>query len=58
MPIGDGLKVNEGLPIFSALTGLNIPTPFGCFQAPVVWPVSPFQFSGVCNTTLGAGGYL
>lgn len=25
-PIGDGLKVNEGIPIFSALTGINIPT--------------------------------
>jgi hypothetical protein len=54
-PIGDGLKVNEGLPIFSALTAINIPTPAGCYQIPMVWPISPLQFTGVCNTTLGAG---
>jgi len=57
-PIGDGLKVNEGIPIFSALTGINIPTPSGCFQAPTVFPASPFQFTGSCNFTLGAGGSL
>lgn len=39
-PVGDGAKVDEGLPIFSALTGL--PTPIGCL--PVVWPLSPIAF--------------
>ena len=58
MPIGDGLKVNEGIPIFSAITWINIPTPSGCYQAPAVWPLSPFQFTGVCNTTFWAWGSL
>lgn len=25
--LGDGLNIDEGLPIFSGLTGINIPTP-------------------------------
>jgi FG-GAP-like repeat len=57
-PIGDWLKVDEGLPLFSALTAINIPTPGWCYQIPVVWPVSPIQFTGVCNATSGAGWYL
>ncbi len=53
-PIGDGLKVDEWIPVFSALTAINIPTPGWCYQAPVIWPISPFEYTGTCNTTLGA----
>ena len=41
-PIGDGLRVDEGLPIFSSLTWFQIPwtgtTPPVC--VPAIWPVS------------------
>ena len=43
-PVGDGLKIDEGIPIFSALTGL--PTTFGCI--PMVWPPSPLT-TGSCS---------
>lgn len=58
MPVGDGLLIDEWLPIFSALTAINVPTPAWCYQIPTVWPVSPILFSGVCNTKLGAGWML
>jgi len=56
--IWDGLKVDEWIPFFSALTWLNIPTPSGCFQAPVIWPLSPFKYTWSCNTDVQAWGYL
>jgi len=37
MPIGDGLHVNEWLPVFSGLTWIGI----GPLCVPTVWPVSP-----------------
>lgn len=43
-PVGDGLKPEEGLPIFSALT--TLPTPYG--PMPFIWPPSP----------IGAGWYF
>lgn len=58
MPIGNGLRVDEGIPILSGLTGINIPNPSGCFQVPSVYPASPFAFRGTCNTSLGAGWSL
>ena len=58
VPVGDGMKVKEGLPILSALTAINVPTPAGCYQIPTIWPISPFEFTGSCNTNMGAGGYL
>ncbi len=36
IPIGDGLKIGEGLPIFSALTFKKV----GKYCVPTVWPVS------------------
>lgn len=42
--IGDGLRVNEGIPIFAAPT--TLPLPFG--PVPFIWPPSP----------MGAGGYF
>lgn len=50
-PVGDGLKVGEGIPIFSALTWM----PVGPYCIPSVWPVSPLSTG--CSG-LGAGGYL
>lgn len=42
MPGGDGLKVDEGLPLFSALTEIAIGPIYGvCYEYPSVWPVSP-----------------
>jgi hypothetical protein len=44
MPIGDGLRVNEWIPVFSALTWLQMmcwPSPC-CI--PVVYPVSPLAY--------------
>ncbi|NDK10028.1 VCBS repeat-containing protein [Candidatus Gracilibacteria bacterium] len=59
MPIGDGLRVGEGIPIFSALTGMNVPLGFGgCMQIPSFWPVSKNSYKGFCNGTPGAGGSL
>lgn len=58
MPIGDGLRVDEGIPFFSALTGRNVYTTHGCYQVPTVFPASKNQFTGVCNFTPGAGGKL
>lgn len=43
-PVGDGFKVNEGIPVFSAMT--TMPTTFG--PIPAIWPPFPN----------GAGGYL
>lgn len=58
LPIGNGLRVDEGIPILSGLTGINIPNPSGCFQVPTVYPASPFAFRGTCTTSLGAGWSL
>lgn len=57
-PVGDGFKVNEGIPVFSALTAINVPTSHGCYQVPTVWPGSPLRFQGSCTGTRAAGGYL
>ena len=57
-PVGDGFKVNEGLPVLSALTAINVPTPSGCYQVPTVWPASPLRYVGSCTAETGAGGYL
>ncbi|MCH2188381.1 hypothetical protein MK079_00960 [Candidatus Gracilibacteria bacterium] len=56
-PIGDGLKVGEGIPIFSALTGIPIYTP-ACVSVPATWPPSPLDTLSACSGTLGAGGSL
>lgn len=53
-PVWDWLNVWEWLPILSLFTWLNIPTPRGCYQAPVFWPMSPFMFLWSCNTSLWA----
>lgn len=57
-PVGDGFKVEEGLPVFSALTAVNVPVTGGCYQIPTVWPASPLKFQGSCTAQTGAGGYL
>lgn len=54
-PVGDGFIVNEGLPILSALTAINVPTTTGCYQIPVIWPISPFKYTGSCNFETAAG---
>jgi hypothetical protein len=53
MPAGDGLNIDEWIPIFSALTGLV--TPIGCI--PFIWPLSPLDYSAWCSWR-GAWGYL
>ncbi len=53
MPIGDGLRVNEWIPIFSSLTG--IPGPFGACL-PSAYPMSSLAFPGCIWP--GAGGSL
>lgn len=50
-PIWDGLKVNEWLPVFSALTWIGA----GPLCVPSVWPASPL--SEGCSG-IWAGGYL
>jgi hypothetical protein len=57
-PAGDWFMVWEWIPTISGLTGINVPTPAGCYQVPAVWPLSPLMFTGVCNGTLWAGWYL
>jgi hypothetical protein len=52
------LVPSTGRPILSGLTGINVPTPGGCYQIPAVYPISSFQYTGTCNTTPGAGGSL
>lgn len=47
-PVGDGLKVNEGIPVFSALTWKGV----GKLCVPSVWPISPM---GPGCSSLGAG---
>jgi len=44
MPIGDGLRVNEGMPVFSALTGLQMMCGTSPCCIPVVYPVSPLAY--------------
>ena len=44
-PIWDGLKVNEWIPVFSALTW--IPPTWVTPPIPTVWPVSPLWDAGV-----------
>lgn len=53
MPIGDWLRVNEGVPVFSALTGIVVPV---AWCIPTVWPLSPLSTSW-CSS-LWAGWYL
>ena len=43
--IGDGTKIDEGLPIFSALTGFW----YGTFCGPAVWPMSILDYSAGCT---------
>lgn len=47
-------SVNQGIPIFSALTGMPIPL-IGC--VPSIFPISPLNLSAGC-AGLGAGGFL
>ncbi|PID87581.1 hypothetical protein CSB07_00690 [Candidatus Gracilibacteria bacterium] len=49
--IGDGLNVDEGIPIFSALTFMQ----YGPVCGPSVWPISPLSTG--CSG-IGAGGNL
>ncbi len=44
MPIGDGLRVNEWIPIFSALTWLQMMCWHSPCCIPVVYPVSPLAY--------------
>jgi hypothetical protein len=58
-PYGDGLKLDEWLPIFSALTGIPIYGPWWCFPMPFVWPPSPIGYETACQGwQFSAGGYL
>jgi len=48
-PVGDGLKVSEGIPIFSAFTGLPVPLPKGkCMEVPFFFPAMSFTYDGKC----------
>ncbi len=52
MPLKD-LTPSTGLPIFSALTRVDIGiTPY-CFTIPAVWPISPFSLNASlpCSST-------
>jgi hypothetical protein len=49
MPVGDGLRVDEGVPIFSALTGRPVPTNSGCIEVPTTYPASSDTFDGRCG---------
>ena len=59
IPVGDGFNVDEGIPIFSAITGIPIYGPWGCYKIPSVWPVSAIGYEAACGTNaFNAGGYL
>ncbi|MCP4523052.1 MAG: hypothetical protein GY828_02425, partial [Candidatus Gracilibacteria bacterium] len=61
VPTGDGMNIDEGLPVFSALTWMPIYVP-ACFPIPVAWPISSSQMTSACAKNVfgmdGAGGYL
>lgn len=44
-PIGDGLLVNEGIPLVGALTRMDIGAASWCITFPVIWPISPMSQS-------------
>lgn len=56
-PMGDGLHVNEGIPIFSALTGRQASCGFSSCCLPSVWPANSAAFvpGPVCGPS-SAGG--
>ena len=43
-PIWDGFRIDEGLPVFSALTGWPLPTPAWPIPMPWVWPPFPGSY--------------
>ncbi len=51
-PIGDGLLVNEGIPLMSGLTRMDIGASKWCVTFPVIWPISPMSQSSTktCNS--------
>ena len=51
--IGDGTKVDEGLPILSGLTRMDIGISPYCYTFPVIWPISPFSLDSksACSST-------
>lgn len=57
-PIGDGLRVDEGIPIFSALTGLPVPVTWWCIEVPATFPPAIDTFDGRCFSGNGAGWSL
>ncbi len=52
-PIGDGFKVDEGLPLFSGLTRMDVGVSPFCVTFPVIWPISPFSLNSFkpCNSS-------
>lgn len=52
-PVGDGLKIDEGLPLLSALTRLDIGITPWCITIPMIWPISPMSLdaSATCSST-------
>ncbi|MCD5380636.1 VCBS repeat-containing protein, partial [Candidatus Gracilibacteria bacterium] len=57
-PVGDGLKVGEGIPIFSAFNGAPLVGPWGCVEVPAIWPPFVDTFDGACLGRSSAGGML
>lgn len=48
--LGDGLNIDEWIPIFSALTWMPIYVP-ACVPIPTVWPVSSSAVTSACSKT-------
>lgn len=51
MPLGK-LTPSTGIPIFSALTGIPIYGPWGCFPIPAIYPASPIGLESTCSANL------
>lgn len=43
-PMGDGFRVDEGIPIFAGMTRFDAIYPPYCYRFPMVWPVSPLRY--------------
>ncbi len=57
-PVGDGLKVGEGIPLFSGLTGYPLQVGPVCVPIPVVWPASPLAWPAqTCPTSNYEAGW-
>ena len=57
--VWDWLKIDEWLPVISAMTGLPLYGPWWCIPIPMIWPISPIWLDTTCSSnSLWAWGRL